>query len=308
MQIDSLRDFIALSSTLNFTVVSAELNMTQPALSNHIKALEQEMGVALIKRGTVNSRAELTQAGKVVLEQSQLLIRQYDFMVNQARLAQSGITGKVRVQLLRFENASSLISLTQAFQEQYPGIEVKYEPWTIDDIVGDLHNDVIDCGACFGLVDTSAHDFGEYGPIEFIPYGTNTLVFIIDENDPLAGESSVSFEDVKGYTMIMPANIRPLMNEYRIRSLFESQGATPLLKKKYFRSYEDLTLNELEPGEVTLGDLSYKDTSLANLSGRNRFFEAEPAIKLYNCLAFREDDESESVNAFKDYVRGLGIK
>lgn len=48
MNISHLREFIELSKRLNFTATAQYMCLTQPALSNHIKALEKEAGTVLV--------------------------------------------------------------------------------------------------------------------------------------------------------------------------------------------------------------------------------------------------------------------
>ena len=53
MNISHLREFIELSKRLNFTATAQYMCLTQPALSNHIKALEKEAGMVQGKLDTI---------------------------------------------------------------------------------------------------------------------------------------------------------------------------------------------------------------------------------------------------------------
>ena len=54
----------------SFAKAAEEMNVSQPAISRHIKALEQQCGVPLLMRNS-GQRSELTQAGVVVYERAQ---------------------------------------------------------------------------------------------------------------------------------------------------------------------------------------------------------------------------------------------
>ena len=59
---------IAVSETLNFTRAAEQLNLTQPAVSHHIKQLEEELGVKIFIRD--GNGLKLTPEGEVVLKLS----------------------------------------------------------------------------------------------------------------------------------------------------------------------------------------------------------------------------------------------
>lgn len=66
MEAKWLEDFLSLARTGSFSLSAAERNVTQPAFSRRIKALEEWVGVALIDRSTYPTR--LTPAGATFLE------------------------------------------------------------------------------------------------------------------------------------------------------------------------------------------------------------------------------------------------
>jgi len=60
-----LNTFIALAEKRHFTAVANALNMTQPGVSQHLRALEEQLGVILMHRS--KRGGELTEAGKKLL-------------------------------------------------------------------------------------------------------------------------------------------------------------------------------------------------------------------------------------------------
>ena len=63
MKIELLREFVALAHYGSFRAASEKLFVSQPTLSNHIKALEQELGFELFDRSRDN---ELTDEGALL--------------------------------------------------------------------------------------------------------------------------------------------------------------------------------------------------------------------------------------------------
>ncbi|MEP2921404.1 LysR substrate-binding domain-containing protein [Sulfitobacter sp.] len=71
MEITWLEDLIELDATRNFSIAATARNITQPAFSRRIKALENWIGTQLIDRSTFP--VKLTPAGEVVLENARTL-------------------------------------------------------------------------------------------------------------------------------------------------------------------------------------------------------------------------------------------
>ena len=76
MDITHCKEFLVLASRLNFTEAAAELNMTQPALSKHVSALEKEFGARLLDRNPRN--LQLTEAGRIFVENAADIVDRYE--------------------------------------------------------------------------------------------------------------------------------------------------------------------------------------------------------------------------------------
>src|SRR4051794_41731222 len=76
MEQRQLRRFVAVADELHFTRAAARLGIPQPALSLHIRQLEEELGLALFHR--TKRRVELTAAGQMLLAEARRGLAPFD--------------------------------------------------------------------------------------------------------------------------------------------------------------------------------------------------------------------------------------
>ncbi|MGR5874301.1 LysR family transcriptional regulator [Bacillus pacificus] len=65
IELRQLEYFLAVSKELHFTKAAEKLNISQPSLSQQIRALEHEVGMPLFDR--IGKKISLTEAGKILL-------------------------------------------------------------------------------------------------------------------------------------------------------------------------------------------------------------------------------------------------
>ncbi|MDR0633428.1 MAG: LysR family transcriptional regulator [Azoarcus sp.] len=91
MELKQLRYFIVVAEELNFRRAAERLHLTQPPLSQQIKALEKALGVDLFIRNTHN--VALTRAGQILLQQAYRLQADVQHSCQLVRQAQEGFRG-----------------------------------------------------------------------------------------------------------------------------------------------------------------------------------------------------------------------
>ncbi len=122
MELRHLRTFAAVARHLNFTAAAAELRVAQPAVSQTIRDLEEEMGVRLLQR--TKRLVRLTAAGGVFLREVQRLLTAADEAVRAAQRAARGEVGKVVLGYMGPAVTPFLPRLLRVFRERYPDVEL----------------------------------------------------------------------------------------------------------------------------------------------------------------------------------------
>lgn len=122
MNLRQLRAFAAIADVGGFARAAGRLNVSQPALSRQIHALEAELGVPLFDR--IGRRVQLTSEGEDLLRRSRRLLAEADSLGERARLLKSGQTGILRVGATPQVIENLLADFLTRYRRRHPGVEV----------------------------------------------------------------------------------------------------------------------------------------------------------------------------------------
>ena len=137
LDLPRLRSFLAVAQELQFTRAAQRLHLTQPALSQQIRALERQLGATLIRRGP--RTCSLTEVGRLVAAEAERLLTEVDAATERIRAAVSGRDGRLRLAYTRSARGGRVDALIARFRLENPRIEVIPETgWTAPNIAG-LH-------------------------------------------------------------------------------------------------------------------------------------------------------------------------
>lgn len=95
MEIHQLRTYVTVAREGHLTRASELLNLSQPALSAHIKSLEDELGVILFERTPKGMK--LTPPGQLLLNQAENALSAFTGMFTQAKILKNEVSGSVKI-------------------------------------------------------------------------------------------------------------------------------------------------------------------------------------------------------------------
>ncbi len=138
-----LRAFLSVAECGSFRSAGERLNMTQPALSNLVKDLEEDLGLRLFDRTT--RRVELTQAGQEFRGSVEKVLTELEGAVRRARDTAQKRRGRITVAAPPLLAAAILPGAIAALRDALPGIAVTLIDGRSDLIVEKVRESEIDC-------------------------------------------------------------------------------------------------------------------------------------------------------------------
>ena len=95
MELRHLHYFIAVAEELHFSRAAERLHISQPPLSQQIRSFEDELGVKLFER--TKRQVQLTEAGKVFLERSYMVLAQLEQAIAVTQRIGRGEVGQLAI-------------------------------------------------------------------------------------------------------------------------------------------------------------------------------------------------------------------
>ncbi|HEX6974699.1 MAG TPA: LysR family transcriptional regulator [Vicinamibacterales bacterium] len=212
MQLADLQVFELVASERSFSKAAKKLHRTQPAVSQAIRRLEDELGDRLFDRASRNGT--LTEAGVLLREHATRLLRLAADAGAAVRELQQVRRGRV---VIGANEAAvhSVLPLVQRFAGAHPHATVEVRRVPSRQIASELLARTLD----FGILTFQPHDKG----LQSVSLGTDELVLLTHPKHRLASRRSVTIEEVGRETVI--AHNDPSPARERVLRLYERRHA-----------------------------------------------------------------------------------
>ena len=195
MELRQLRYFLRLSETLNFSVASKELFITQSTLSQQILNLERELDQQLFIRNS--HEVLLTEAGRMLLPLARESVYKVDNCFLRMQELKNMLTGELNIGVTY--SFSSMISETMIdFLKKYPKVKLNVFYASMTDLIERLQRHELDFVVAFKPTEHNEH-------IESRLLFDNRLAAIVNEHHPLAAKQEVTLDELERYCFALPA-------------------------------------------------------------------------------------------------------
>ncbi len=192
LNLHQLEVFQAVARHLNFSRAAEELNLSQPAVSMHVKQLEENLGLSLFEK--VGRRVHLTDAGRHLYEYSERIFALIEETIQCMEDVKGVHRGNLRVAADTTAGVYVVPSYLGAFRRAYPGVNVALEVSNRANVSRRLLLNEVDLAV-----------MGQIPPEEDLCAETflaNELVVIAATTHPLARRRAIPVQDLAGESFL----------------------------------------------------------------------------------------------------------
>ena len=193
MQLRQLEYFVSLCETLNFTRTAGEFFVSQTAVTQQIKALEEELNATLFERS--HRHVAVTPVGKQFYDDAKLILRQLRDAELRVRSYTDNIIGSLKIGFLTCYEREGITALMHTFHRLYPNVTLSLLCLQSADLNRELG---------LGNVDLIiAHRYWEEGDdLDSLQLRCYPLMCIMAHDHPLAALSAIRPEDLQNHRVV----------------------------------------------------------------------------------------------------------
>ena len=208
-----LETFITVAELKNFTKAAQALNLTQPAVSNHINQLEKEYNTKLFMRKKKDFT--LTNEGKIALTYARRLKALHDKMIQKIADEQTS-SSHIKIGITHTSENNNITEVLAQYANQMHNITITIITDSINNLYDMLENYQLD----IAIVDGKKQS----GKLNYLMLDTDYLVCVLSSQHPLAKNSSISLNQLKKENMILrlPSSSTRSLFEATLISIIES--------------------------------------------------------------------------------------
>jgi len=188
-----LRVFHTVAKLLNFTKAAGVLNVTQPAVTKHIKELEQEYKVTLFDRQP-NALA-LTEAGQLLYRHAINIMEQYELLDFDMNAIHNKLIGDLHLGASTTIAQYVLGPVLASFHQRYPDVQVHLANENSNHIIQLLLQKDIDMGLIEGKTNNNS--------VQYTRYIEDELVLVCNAKNPLYKKQDAPLTDITTLPFVM---------------------------------------------------------------------------------------------------------
>jgi len=189
-----LQVFYTVAKRLNFTKASAELYISQPAVTKHIKELEAQFKVSLFERSG-NKRILLTPAGEMLLQYAERLLEIYRELDYDMNLLVKQHSGVLRIGASTTVAQYIIPPILAQFHKKFKDIKVLLITGNTEEIELALLNKEVE----FGIIEGISRN----PQIRYEEYLNDELVLVSALNNPIIKKDVIKPEELLTYPLLL---------------------------------------------------------------------------------------------------------
>ncbi|MEO3388311.1 LysR substrate-binding domain-containing protein [Mesorhizobium sp. CAU 1741] len=209
MRYVQLRAFHYVAICGGFSRAAEALFLTQPAISDQVRKLEDEYDVLLFNRA--KKQVTLTQQGQSLLEITHRMFDTEQQALDLLSESKALRSGTLRIVV---DSAHHLLHVLGRFRERYPGIKITVRAGNTETVISSLFAYDADLGVL--------GEIPESREFEILRLNSTPIIAFVAGSYPLAGRRSVTMEELAAHPLIMRE--RGSKTRHKLEAMAQSQG------------------------------------------------------------------------------------
>lgn len=196
MNLRQLEYFVSVAETLSFTKTAEKFFISQTAVTQQIKALEEQLDVALLKR--TKRHVELTPAGTIFLTEAKAILTRTEDAIIKAKKAATGFTGNLNIGVVEGYDNPRFPDILRSFRTGYPNVSLNLR----EAGVGILYTGLLEQTLDVVVNARFSHSRLEEKEISYKLISTYRLIAMLPTTHPLAFRNILNLGDLKNDSFI----------------------------------------------------------------------------------------------------------
>lgn len=226
MNLIHLQSFVCVVEKESFSIAAGLCNLTQSAVSQHVKAMEEDLGAKLLIRNTHS--IALTESGKTLYQSAKRILKEASDCYEEISNINQCLKGELNIGVGSFIEPY-IRKAAVAMMEKYPGVKLNVEFGKATRLNQLLREHKLDIAF---TMNTAYVDEG----IESEPCIPLRIYAVMSQTHPLASKEEVSYADIMRFPVLMPdagervyATIQKYMgcvlNKLKVKAVVNSSAA-----------------------------------------------------------------------------------
>ncbi|WP_392711195.1 LysR family transcriptional regulator [Rhizobium ruizarguesonis] len=192
MELRQLAMFKAVAEELHFGRAAAKMCIAQPALSNHVMALEKELGCPLLIRST--RRVELTRAGATFYDRAVRILSDMELTAELTRTVGGSRIRQIKIGTVYPATVGLLPVFLDKIARKFPDVRIHITSGNTGDIIRGLETGQINLGFI--------RPVENIGSLRFFTVAHDRYLLALAKLNPLAVKEEIAIEDLRDQKII----------------------------------------------------------------------------------------------------------
>lgn len=194
MDLRQLRYLVALAEERHFTRAAAREHIAQPALSQQIRRLEEEVDLPLVERTT--RHVTITPAGDLLVARARRILAEVEAARTELSAMRGMETGRVSVGTMHTMGPIDVSLPLAIFHQRHPGIELTVREQSSEELAEMIREDELDLAFLSVTERLESHGLGLHQLV------SEKLVVLLPVDHPLAGRRQLRMRELRDQEFI----------------------------------------------------------------------------------------------------------